>query len=76
MRGNRCCVSLSLTAALKMQMTRIVVPKMKQRQQSAIVNIGSAAATVAPCDPFYSVYAATKVRLPLGKIQKVVAWHS
>lgn len=45
------------------QMTRIVLPGMKQRKKGAIVNIGSAAATVAPSGPLYAVYAGTKVRL-------------
>ena len=44
-----------------MQMTRIVLPGMKERRKGAIVNIGSAAATVAPSGPLYSVYAGTKV---------------
>lgn len=44
-----------------MQMTRIVLPGMKQRKRGAIVNIGSAAATVAPSGPLYAVYAGTKV---------------
>ena len=42
-------------------MTRIVLPGMKQRKRGAIVNIGSAAATVAPSGPLYAVYAGTKV---------------
>ena len=45
------------------QMTRIVLPGMKQRKKGAIVNIGSAAATVAPSGPLYAVYAGTKVRV-------------
>ena len=44
-----------------MQMTRIVLPGMKERRKGAIVNIGSAAATVAPSGPLYCVYAGTKV---------------
>jgi short-subunit dehydrogenase len=35
---------------------------MKKRKHSAIVNIGSAAATVAPSGPLYAVYAGTKVQ--------------
>jgi len=46
------------------QVTRIVLPGMKKRKHSAIVNIGSAAATVAPSGPLYAVYAGTKVRSP------------
>lgn len=42
-------------------MTRLVLPGMKARKRGAIVNIGSAVATIAPCGPFYAVYAATKV---------------
>ena len=42
-------------------MTRLVLPGMKERQRGAIVNIGSAAATVAPSGPLYAVYAGTKV---------------
>lgn len=47
------------------QMTRIVLPGMKQRKKGAIVNIGSAAATVAPSGPLYAVYAGTKVSIHL-----------
>lgn len=43
------------------QVTRIVLPGMKERKRGAIVNIGSAAATVAPSGPLYAVYAGTKV---------------
>jgi hypothetical protein len=43
-------------------MTRIVIPGMKTRKKGAIVNIGSAAATVAPSGPLYAIYAGTKVR--------------
>jgi 17beta-estradiol 17-dehydrogenase / very-long-chain 3-oxoacyl-CoA reductase len=39
------------------QMTRIVLPGMKQRRRGAVVCIGSAAATVAPSGPLYAVYA-------------------
>ena len=45
------------------QMTRLVLPGMKQRRRGAIINIGSAVATIAPCGPLYAVYAATKARL-------------
>jgi short-subunit dehydrogenase len=41
-------------------MTRLVLPGMKERKRGAIVNIGSAAATVAPSGPLYAVYAGTK----------------
>lgn len=44
-----------------LQVTRIVLPGMKTRKRSAIVNIGSAAATIAPSGPLYAVYAGTKV---------------
>ena len=50
-------------ASLCAQMTRIVLPGMKERRKGAIVNIGSAAATVAPSGPLYAVYAGTKVAL-------------
>ena len=43
-------------------MTRLVLPGMKARKRGAIVNIGSAAATVAPSGPLYAVYAGTKAR--------------
>jgi 17beta-estradiol 17-dehydrogenase / very-long-chain 3-oxoacyl-CoA reductase len=33
---------------------------MLKRRRGAIVNIGSAAATVLPADPLYSLYAGTK----------------
>ena len=42
-------------------MTQLVLPQMKTRKQSVIVNIGSAAATVLPSGPLYAVYAGTKV---------------
>ena len=42
-------------------MTRLVLPGMKARKRCAIVNIGSAVATIAPSGPLYTVYAATKV---------------
>ncbi|KAK9807956.1 hypothetical protein WJX73_007431 [Symbiochloris irregularis] len=42
------------------KVTQIVLPGMKQRHRGAIVNIGSAASTVAPSGPLYAVYAATK----------------
>ncbi len=48
-------------AGCHVQMTRIVLPGMKERRKGAIVNIGSAAATVAPSGPLYCVYAGTKV---------------
>lgn len=45
-----------------LQIAKLVIPGMKQRKgPSAIVNIGSAAATVAPSGPLYAVYASTKV---------------
>jgi short-subunit dehydrogenase len=47
-------------------MTRIVLPGMKERKKGAIVNIGSAAATVAPSGPLYAVYAGTKVGRAAG----------
>lgn len=49
--------------ALLVQMTKLVLPAMKKRKQSAIVNIGSAAATVLPSGPLYAVYAGTKASL-------------
>lgn len=42
------------------KMTRAVLPQMKSRKKGAIVNIGSAAATVAPSGPLYAIYAGTK----------------
>lgn len=45
-----------------MQIAKLIIPAMKQRKQpSAIVNIGSAAATVSPSGPLYAVYAGSKV---------------
>ena len=41
-------------------MTRTVLPGMLARKRGAIINIGSAAATVLPSEPLYAVYAATK----------------
>ena len=43
-------------------MTKLVLPGMLKRRRGAIVNIGSAAATVAPSGALYSVYAGTKVQ--------------
>ncbi|KAK9822366.1 hypothetical protein WJX81_002026 [Elliptochloris bilobata] len=43
------------------KMTRLVLPGMKQRRRGAIVNIGSAVATIAPAGPLYAVYAGTKM---------------
>ena len=48
------------------QMTRLVLPGMKARKRGAVVNIGSAAATVAPSGPLYAVYAGTKVSSAAG----------
>ncbi|PON91411.1 Short-chain dehydrogenase/reductase [Trema orientale] len=42
------------------KVTQAVLPGMLQRKRGAIVNIGSGAAIVIPCDPLYAVYAATK----------------
>jgi len=42
------------------QMTRVVISGMVERKKGAIVNVGSGAATIAPSDPLYSVYAGTK----------------
>lgn len=47
----------SLLLLFQTQMTRIVLPGMKQRRRGAVVCIGSAAATVAPSGPLYAVYA-------------------
>ena len=58
--GSLCIISAAERTA-RVQMTRIVLPGMKERRKGAIVNIGSAAATVAPSGPLYCVYAGTKV---------------
>ena len=53
-----------LTGAVRrLQVTKAILPGMLARKQGAIVNIGSAAATVAPSGPLYAVYAASKVWL-------------
>ena len=49
--------------AHRLQVTKAVLPGMLARKRGAIVNIGSAAATVAPSGPLYAVYAASKVWL-------------
>ena len=47
---------------IAVQIAKLVIPGMKQRKPpSAIVNIGSAAATVSPSGPLYAVYAGSKV---------------
>lgn len=51
-------ININIQATNKM--TRIVIPGMKTRKKGAIVNIGSAAATVAPSGPLYAIYAGTK----------------
>lgn len=51
-------VAINIQATNKV--TRSVLPGMIQRKRGAIVNIGSAAATVAPSGPLYAVYAGTK----------------
>ena len=43
-----------------LRMCRIVIPGMLKRRRGAIVNIGSAAGTVLPSDPLYSIYAGSK----------------
>ncbi|GAV59809.1 adh_short domain-containing protein [Cephalotus follicularis] len=42
------------------KVTQAVLPGMLMRKKGAIVNIGSGAATIIPCDPLYAVYAGTK----------------
>lgn len=42
------------------RVTHAVIAGMVERKRGAIVNIGSGAATVIPCDPLYAVYAGTK----------------
>lgn len=42
------------------KVTQAVLNGMLKRRKGAIVNIGSGAATVIPCDPLYAVYAASK----------------
>lgn len=52
---------LSHLDKLLVQIAKLVIPGMKQRKRpSAIVNIGSAAATVSPSGPLYAVYAGSK----------------
>lgn len=55
------CCPCADSARRRTQMTRLVLPGMKARKRGAIVNIGSAVATIAPLGPLYTVYAATKV---------------
>jgi 17beta-estradiol 17-dehydrogenase / very-long-chain 3-oxoacyl-CoA reductase len=40
--------------------THTVLPGMVERKRGAIINIGSASASVIPSHPMYSVYTATK----------------
>ncbi|KAK9823306.1 hypothetical protein WJX72_001797 [[Myrmecia] bisecta] len=51
-------IQINVVATTKM--SHIVLPIMKQKRRGAIVNIGSAAATVVPSSPLLSVYAGTK----------------
>ena len=47
-----------------LQITRLVLPKMKERRRGAVVFIGSAAATILPASPLLAVYGATKASKP------------
>ena len=51
---------LAINCRSTVRMCQAVLPGMLSRRRGAILNIGSAAATVLPADPLYSVYAATK----------------
>ena len=42
------------------RVTQAVLPGMVERGRGAIVNMGSGASAILPCDPLYTVYAATK----------------
>jgi len=42
------------------RVTHAVLPGMVERGRGAIVNMGSGASAILPCDPLYTVYAATK----------------
>ena len=42
------------------RVTHAVLPGMVERGRGAVVNMGSGASAILPCDPLYTVYAATK----------------
>lgn len=45
-----------------LQLTKLVLPGMKERRRGVVINIGSGIATACPSGPLLTVYAATKVR--------------
>ena len=51
---------INVNCRATVRMCKAVLPGMVRRRKGAIVNIGSAAATVLPADPLYAVYAGTK----------------
>lgn len=58
-----------------MQMTLLVLPAMKDHKKGVIVNIGSAAGSVVPASPLTSVYAGTKVSMPVTELASLLSSH-